>query len=330
MIVIARRASIDREGDDGGAFTVSASYAPSEAFWGADDSVRPRLIPPTSIVTQAPPNQPPIDPMPRKKGAAAAAAAVPMDAGAAAAAAPAVPNVDAGAESTQLQQATPDVFAAYKPKLADLGISARPHPSPTVESGLLATVPLPNMRGYTVDGLPAPAVADGRLSDLQIESVLYAGQRHCLLVPSSATASTTSASTSASASAAAPEAGQPAEPEPPPPPQSTQMVRGGFFLGDGTGVGKGRQLAAMVLDNIARGRKKHLWVSTSIDLANEAAKGTYTHCGAIGPGAPRTPFRHQTYTNNPITDFTDVGAPGVVVRDQNQYVACFDTIASLP
>jgi hypothetical protein len=28
----------------------------------------------------------------------------------------------------------------------------------------------------------------------------------------------------------------------------------------------------MILDNIARGRKKHLWISTSPDLKNEAAK----------------------------------------------------------
>jgi hypothetical protein len=42
----------------------------------------------------------------------------------------------------------------------------------------------------------------------------------------------------------------------------------------------------MILDNIARGRKKHLWVSTSLDLKNEASK-----------------------------DLADLGAPGVQVRD---------------
>ncbi len=42
----------------------------------------------------------------------------------------------------------------------------------------------------------------------------------------------------------------------------------------------------MILDNIARGRKKHVWISTSPDLKNEAAH-----------------------------DLADLGAPGVQVKD---------------
>ena len=37
--------------------------------------------------------------------------------------------------------------------------------------------------------------------------------------------------------------------------------RAGFFLGDGVGLGKGRQLAALILENWCRGRKRHLWIS---------------------------------------------------------------------
>ena len=61
--------------------------------------------------------------------------------------------------------------------------------------------------------------------------------------------------------------------------------RAGFFLGDGTGVGKGRQIAGIILDNVCRGRKKALWVSTSPDLKNEAQN-----------------------------DFIDINAPGVLVK----------------
>ncbi len=43
-------------------------------------------------------------------------------------------------------------------------------------------------------------------------------------------------------------------------------VRAGFLLGDGAGMGKGRTLAGFVVENIARGRKKHIWVSVSSDL----------------------------------------------------------------
>jgi hypothetical protein len=45
--------------------------------------------------------------------------------------------------------------------------------------------------------------------------------------------------------------------------------RPGFFLGDGAGVGKGRQIAALVKDYWAsRSGKQHriLWVSVSADL----------------------------------------------------------------
>jgi hypothetical protein len=35
--------------------------------------------------------------------------------------------------------------------------------------------------------------------------------------------------------------------------------RAGFFIGDGAGVGKGRQIAAIILDNVVRGRRKHVW-----------------------------------------------------------------------
>jgi len=37
----------------------------------------------------------------------------------------------------------------------------------------------------------------------------------------------------------------------------------GFFIGDGAGVGKGRQIAGIILDNYARGRRRAVWLSTS-------------------------------------------------------------------
>ena len=49
-------------------------------------------------------------------------------------------------------------------------------------------------------------------------------------------------------------------------------TRCGFFLGDGAGVGKGRQLAGIVLDQLARGRAKHVWFSSSADLRTDAER----------------------------------------------------------
>ena len=37
-------------------------------------------------------------------------------------------------------------------------------------------------------------------------------------------------------------------------------LRAGFLLGDGAGMGKGRTLAGFCVENIARGRDRHVWV----------------------------------------------------------------------
>ncbi|CAM9938090.1 unnamed protein product, partial [Hapterophycus canaliculatus] len=48
--------------------------------------------------------------------------------------------------------------------------------------------------------------------------------------------------------------------------------RAGFFIGDGAGVGKGRQIAGIILDSWSRGRKKHVWFSISNDLKLDAQR----------------------------------------------------------
>jgi hypothetical protein len=44
-------------------------------------------------------------------------------------------------------------------------------------------------------------------------------------------------------------------------------TRRGFFIGDGTGVGKGREISGVILDNWNQGRKKHVWVSEKWPLS---------------------------------------------------------------
>ena len=48
--------------------------------------------------------------------------------------------------------------------------------------------------------------------------------------------------------------------------------RRGFYLGDGTGAGKGRQVAGVVLDNWLKGRRKALWISKSDKLLEDAQR----------------------------------------------------------
>ncbi|CAN0409567.1 unnamed protein product, partial [Discosporangium mesarthrocarpum] len=77
-------------------------------------------------------------------------------------------------------------------------------------------------------------VSTGRLSSLQLESVAYASQVHCSRLPDGS--------------------------------------RAGFFIGDGAGVGKGRQLAGIILENYLYGRRRHVWISVGNDLALDARR----------------------------------------------------------
>ena len=45
-----------------------------------------------------------------------------------------------------------------------------------------------------------------------------------------------------------------------------------LIAGDGAGVGKGRMLAAIILENWLRGRKRSVWLSTSPDLLQDAIR----------------------------------------------------------
>ncbi|PSJ19621.1 helicase, partial [Halomonas sp. ND22Bw] len=48
--------------------------------------------------------------------------------------------------------------------------------------------------------------------------------------------------------------------------------RKGFFVGDGTGVGKGRQIAGALLDNWLQGRRRLVWVSKNDTLLEDAQR----------------------------------------------------------
>uniref|UniRef100_A0A1U7QPK1 Protein strawberry notch homolog 2 n=1 Tax=Mesocricetus auratus TaxID=10036 RepID=A0A1U7QPK1_MESAU len=82
--------------------------------------------------------------------------------------------------------------------------------------------------------LALPASDSGTLSALQLEAITYACQQHEVLLPS----------------------GQ----------------RAGFLIGDGAGVGKGRTVAGIIVENHLRGRKKALWFSASNDLKYDAER----------------------------------------------------------
>ena len=128
------------------------------------------------------------------------------------------------------------------------------HPTKLVQSAAMASVapPTPSYRPH----LPPAVVSDGLLSDAQIESVIYAGEAHDGHLAGSWTVDETYDLVSAASDDA----------------ETAVRFRQGWFLGDGTGAGKGRQVAGILLDNWLKGRRRAVWVSKSDKLIEDAQR----------------------------------------------------------
>eukprot|EP00980_Cylindrotheca_fusiformis_P021383 scaffold8259_cov143-Cylindrotheca_fusiformis.AAC.1 len=109
------------------------------------------------------------------------------------------------------------------------------HTSLACESALLASVRAPMVAASTAACLLDLAKTKA-LSPLQLESVLLAIQRHRRIFSGN--------------------------------------IRAGFFIGDGAGVGKGRQIAAIIRNSLCRKNhtKRHVWLSVSRELAQDAKR----------------------------------------------------------
>jgi len=125
-------------------------------------------------------------------------------------------------------------YSDYVPQKLQIEGAAR-HPGDVVVSSSLGAVESPDMKKYEMM-LPKKCISKHRLSLLQLESVYLAGLAHSQMLPN-------------------PDEG-----------------RTGFFLGDGAGVGKGRQVAGIIYDNIVQGRSKAIWISVSNDLFLDARR----------------------------------------------------------
>ncbi|KAK7243900.1 hypothetical protein RIF29_38713 [Crotalaria pallida] len=122
-----------------------------------------------------------------------------------------------------------ETFTDYRPAKVSIG---PPHPDSVVETSSLSAVqpPDPTYDPKTKDDLEISKA----LSCLQIETLVYACQRHLQHLPDGA--------------------------------------RAGFFIGDGAGVGKGRTIAGLIWENWHHGRRKALWISVGSDLKFDARR----------------------------------------------------------
>jgi hypothetical protein len=110
--------------------------------------------------------------------------------------------------------------------------------------------------------LPARVLSEGLLSDAQLESVIYAGEAHASHLAGAWTVDATFDVVGAAPEPVPAKAGNGA---------NAVRFRRGWFLGDGTGCGKGRQVAGIILDNWLKGRRKALWISKS-ELIEDARR----------------------------------------------------------
>ena len=129
---------------------------------------------------------------------------------------------------------------------------AAPHPTRLVQSAAMASVapPKPSYRPML------PSDIRSRLSDAQLETVIYAGEAHADHLAGAWIVDEHFDNVSAAPEDAA----------------GAIRFRRGFMLGDGTGAGKGRQSAGIILDNWLRGRRKAIWISKSDKLIEDAQR----------------------------------------------------------
>jgi hypothetical protein len=94
------------------------------------------------------------------------------------------------------------------------------------------------------------------LSDAQLESVIYAGEAHGGYLAGAWTVDETFDVVAAASDDT----------------ENAVRFRRGWFLGHGTGAGKGRQVAGILLDNWLKGRRRAVWISKSDKVIEDAQR----------------------------------------------------------
>jgi predicted RNA methylase len=154
-------------------------------------------------------------------------------------------------------------YLPYRPSRIVFDI-AGDHPTALVESVAMGSIPAPIPTH--VAHLPERTVTERLLSSSQLETVVYAGHAWSQMLPGTFKPSEQGVGLTMD--------------------EEGSRYRKGFFLGDGTGAGKGRQVAACILDNWLQGRRRHIWVSKNEPLLEDARRDWTALGGMSGDVQP--------------------------------------------
>jgi hypothetical protein len=141
------------------------------------------------------------------------------------------------------------IYLPYRP--SRLTIDGAPaHPTPLVESVAMGSVATPIPAAQPC--LPAGWRESGLLSQAQLETLVYACEAFSHDLPGRFRATQEGTSLEQAEDGA--------------------RYRQGFFLGDGTGAGKGRQIASVIMDRWLGGERRHIWITKNEALLEDARR----------------------------------------------------------
>lgn len=130
---------------------------------------------------------------------------------------------------------------------------AKDHPAALVQSAAMASVTPP--KPHAKPRLPLRLIESGALSHAQLEVTIYAEQAHQQFIDGQYVYDQTN------------DILKPALNQ-----TEATPFRKGIFIGDGAGVGKGREVASIILSNFVAGRTKAVWITDNAPLLEDAER----------------------------------------------------------